>query len=102
MTSIYENIKLNCDFYELDVPYEHKNIAKEKKCFFNPESKNWCVHPKNKNYDEMVKLYNRVYLIDNFDNKDLYKKGGAKWNPQNKMWFTYRSNETLKEYFEDE
>ena len=59
----------NCDFYELDVPYEHKNIAKEKKCFFNPESKNWCVHPKNKNYDEMVKLYNRVYLIDNFDNK---------------------------------
>ena len=50
----------------------------------------------------MIKLYNRVYLIDSFDNKDIYKKGGAKWNPQNKMWFTYRSNETLKEYFEEE
>ena len=35
-------------------------------------------------------------------NKDIYKLHGAKWNPQNKQWYTYKSNNVLSDYFEDE
>ena len=27
---------------------------------------------------------------------------GAKWNPENKQWYTYKSNNVLSEYFEEE
>ena len=88
------------DFFDLNIPYEDKDIAKAAKCFFNPESKSWRIHLENENYNEMVNLYSRVYLKNIFENKEIYKKNKAKWNPEKKEWFTYSSNDILKDYFE--
>ena len=97
----FEQMKNECDFYELEIPFEHKDIAKANKCFFNDEAKRWCIHSKNKKHDEMVNLYERIYLKNEFENKEIYKQNGARWNNETKEWYTYKSNDNLKEYFDE-
>lgn len=94
-----KTLKQQIDFYELEVPFEDKDIAKSAKCWFNPESKNWCIDVENEKYDEMVKLYSRVHLYNIFENKEIYKANKAKWNFKKCYWTTYSSNDALKDYF---
>ena len=80
-------LKDKIDFYELDVPFEDKDIAKAAKCWFNTESKNWCIDVKNDKYDEMISLYSRVYLENIFENKEIYKANKARWSPNWSRFF---------------
>ena len=50
MTEIFSNTFL-------EVPYEHKDIAKSNRCFFNMTAKQWSISPSNENYDTMVQLF---------------------------------------------
>ena len=95
MTEIFSNTFL-------EVPYEHKDIAKSNRCFFNMTAKQWSISPSNENYDTMVQLFKIVYLKNIFENREIYKLNGAKWSQLHKSWYTYKSNIKLVEYFEDE
>ena len=86
----------------LEVPFEHKEIAKANHCFFHKENKKWSINKHSENHDTMVNLFKIINLKNIYDNKDIYKLHGAKWNPQNKQWYTYKSNNVLSDYFEDE
>ena len=85
---------------ELFIPFDRKEEAKKTRCLFNVESKTWFIKNNNERYDEMVQLYSKRYLKNDYDNKELYKANEARWSPSDKKWFTYSSNESLQEYFE--
>ena len=57
--------------------------------------KSWYVVERN----ELYELYKRRYLLNNYDNIDIYREHNARWDSVNKRWYTYNSNSKLQEYF---
>ena len=90
---------VNNNMVEISIPYEYRNIAKENNLFYDKSIKKWLISPEHNNFEKLNKDFMKVYLVDDYEFKTLYKESGAKWDPSNKHWYTYRINKRLKEYF---
>ena len=57
------------------------------------------INPEHKHFDKLNKKFSKVYLVNDYSLKDIYKENGAKYDPENKSWYTYQINKNLEEYF---
>lgn len=92
-------ISKSLNMVEIDIPYQYRNVAKENKLFYDTFTKKWMINPEHNHFEKLNKDFMKVYLVDDYEFKNIYKEAGAKWDPSNKHWYTYRINKQLKEYF---
>lgn len=90
------------------VPFENKDQAVNLGAKWNHVAKEWYI-PDNiddiSRIDELLKLYDFVYLAVPFAEKNDAKDLGAKWDSNKKKWYSLKSNPNLsklEKYFEDD
>lgn len=86
---------------EIYIPYEYRNIAKSNHLYYNISTKKWLLSSDHENYEVLKDNFTKVYLVGDYELKDIYKKNGAKWDEKKKYWYTYKINNKLSEYFLD-
>ena len=89
----------NDDMYELYIPFEYRDVAKNNHLYFNYKTKKWRICSDHENYETLKDNFTKVYLVGDYELKDIYKINGAKWDETKKYWYTYKINDKLKEYF---
>ena len=82
----------------LEIPYELKHIANENKLKFDSTLKKFVINEHHDNYNEIIELFEIVYLKNNFELKETYKANNGKWDVIKKKWYTFKSNEKLSEH----
>jgi len=87
------------DLIELTIPFEYRDIAKQNHLYFNFKTKKWLISSDHDNFENLKTMFEKVYLVGDYELKDIYKKNGAKWDENKKYWYTYKINDKLKEYF---
>ena len=83
----------------LEIPFELKHIANANKLLFDKDLKKFVISEHHDNYNEIVELFEKVYLKNDFELKDTYKANNGKWDIIKKKWYTYKSNVLLFEHF---
>jgi len=76
----------------LYVPYELKEEAKARKCFYDMNTKQWYCNQDN---HSAISLFSKRYLEIKYAQKHEAKEKGCKWCPLMKKWYTYQSNELI-------
>jgi len=77
MTQIYQ---------PLVIPYANRQIAKQNKCRWDINNKQWTISNENENYEHMCGMYLPVELNVPFEEKEEAKAMGAVWDPNKKCW----------------
>ena len=76
--------------------FELKEEIKLNGARWDSDAKSWYVTNRD---DKLYEMYKKKYLLNKYENIDIYRENNARWSSTEKYWYTYNTNEELKEYF---
>lgn len=84
----------------LEVPFQDKDIVKEKGAKWDVDKRKWFIYSDNEYKEELltrtkaVQKENgeKIYLNVKFEDKNKVKDKGAKWDKDEKKWYIFESN----------
>jgi hypothetical protein len=80
----------------LQIPYEHRDVAKNVKCRFDKEAKLWYTEDKK---NGLISQYKVIPLQIKYEDKDLAKSIGCKFNGKLKTWYCLPDNQKALDTF---